>query len=452
MPFVPPVEDSSRPHRHRYPALSIRLCIVLVIGLHLSSRAAAGVLALFAAWATCGKPCFSTVRLWLCRLGLFLLRRVLAPVAGGWTLIIDHTVQMGQHKCFVVLGLPAASLTQTGFTPDCSDVTVLAVEVMDNATGEKVHSVLQQVQTCVGTIAQVVRDNASELSNGVQLLQQDDPNIVSSYDVRHLLACLLKARLGNCERWKAFIGHCGQSLPKLRQTSGNFLAPPTLRLKARYMNLDTHVGWASQLLSWHEKADWEALGAALGKASAEESRTWFDEKLGWLVEFRQDVKRWQGMLTVANLALSEVQQNGLSRQTAGRFYCRWKAERQRWASWAEEELALAIDEALAEEGKKIPEGKTLLGSSDVIESLLGKYKELAGKSPQGELGASVLLLPLLGAELSNEEIKEGLETVSAAEMRRWLKEELGESPRSKKRRLLGAPPKQTAPSDGPKAA
>src|SRR5262249_5758902 len=156
---------------------------------------------------------------------------------GGWILIIDHTVQMGQHKCFVVLGLPAARLRRIGFTPNCSDVTVLAVEVMDNPTGEKIHPILQRVRDRVGPTGQVVSDNGSDLINAVRRLQKEDPALVSSYDVRHLLACLLKAQLGDCPRWKAFIESCGQTLPKLRQTSGNFLAPPTLRVKARYMNL-----------------------------------------------------------------------------------------------------------------------------------------------------------------------------------------------------------------------
>lgn len=87
----------------------------------------------------------------------------------------------------------------------------------------------------------------------------------------------------------------------------------------------------------------------------------------------------------------------------------------------------------------------------MIESLPGKYKELAQKSPQGELGPSVLLLPPLSGTLSREEIKEGLQTVSVQQTRQWIRETLGESPRSKKRRLLGTP-KQSAPFDDPKVA
>ena len=158
------------------------------------------------------------------------------------------------------------------------------------------------------------------------------------------------------------------------------------------------------------------------------------------------------MLDAADLALSEVQQNGMSRQTAGRFWCRWLSGNVT-LQWSVREFAEAVREGLAKEGEKIAEGETLLGSSDVIESLFGKYKEQAKKSPQGELGASVLLLSLLVAQLSNEEIIAGLETVSVQEMKEWLKEELGESPQARKRHLFGdAPPDRTTNSDGPKVA
>ena len=144
---MPPVDDLSRPHRHRYPVLSIRLAFLLVIDLHVSFRAVACILALFSPWVGCGSPCFSTIRQWLLRLGLFLLRRAIPFVPGGWILIADHTVQMGQHKCLVILGLPVAALGRTGFTLARSDVSGLAVEVMEHSTGEKILPILKKVRS-----------------------------------------------------------------------------------------------------------------------------------------------------------------------------------------------------------------------------------------------------------------------------------------------------------------
>jgi hypothetical protein len=51
-----------------------------------------------------GVPAWSTVRLWLLRLGYYKLTRA-KEQADDWAWIIDHTVQMGQEKCLVILGV-----------------------------------------------------------------------------------------------------------------------------------------------------------------------------------------------------------------------------------------------------------------------------------------------------------------------------------------------------------
>ncbi len=49
-------------------------------------------------------PCAETIRLWLLRVGLFLLRRPL-PRCSDWVFLVDLTIQLGEHKCLVILGV-----------------------------------------------------------------------------------------------------------------------------------------------------------------------------------------------------------------------------------------------------------------------------------------------------------------------------------------------------------
>jgi hypothetical protein len=76
-------------------------------------------------------------------------------------------------------------------------------------------------------------------------------------------------------------------------------------------------------------------------------------------------------------------------------------------------------------------GQSWLGTSDVIESLFGKYKCSLEKSPDGEVGASVLALPLLTVDLTAELVHEALLTVSAQDVRSWADEIIGPSNLSK---------------------
>jgi hypothetical protein len=314
--------------------------------------------------------------------------------------------------------------------------------------------VLKQVRQRVGRIAQVVCDHGPDLLKGLQPLQQDDPALVVSYDIRHLLAGLLKAELQSDPLWAAFLQGCSALLPQVQQTVAHFLAPPTLRRKARYMNLAEHVRWAQALLNWEQSQAWAALGEALGQ-SAEQAQAWFEEHLGWLRAFREPLADYAGLFLVVRLAEEEVHSAGLSRQTALSFWARWlgQAESAGWRVW---QFAQRLRTRLHEEGQQVPAGQAWLGSSLVIESLFGKYKELVEDSPSGEMGAEVLLLPVLTAELSNELVREALEAVSQADVRDWLKEHLGDSAQTRKRKLLGSRrAAENTPAeieDGPKVA
>ena len=78
----------------------------LVLKAATSQRAAAGVLELVARYlpGVSRVPCANAGRLWLMRLGLFELRRK-KEAAKDWVWIMDHTVQLGPHKCLVIVGV-----------------------------------------------------------------------------------------------------------------------------------------------------------------------------------------------------------------------------------------------------------------------------------------------------------------------------------------------------------
>jgi hypothetical protein len=94
----------------------IQLAVELVTQAALSFRGAAAALALFAAsgasrLATHATPCPSTIRAWVLRLGYASLTRPLSHHQ-RWAWLIDHTLQIGAQKLFVIVGVP---LEQTPF-------------------------------------------------------------------------------------------------------------------------------------------------------------------------------------------------------------------------------------------------------------------------------------------------------------------------------------------------
>jgi hypothetical protein len=448
-----PLPDHCRPHGHRHHLLTIRLAVAFAIEIRLSWRQIACLLTLLSSLLAVGLPAASTIRLWLLRLGLAVLRRAATAVAGGWTLLIDHTLGRGTRECFVVLGIPTAVLRRRGeHRLNLADMTVLAIEVMDGSNGAKVAAALKPLLGLLGQVNQIVCDQGSDLLRGVKILAEDHPGIVLTYDVRHLCAALLRGQLRDCQRWGEFVRLCNQTAHRVRQTAGSFLAPPALRDKARYMNLDTHLAWAQRLLAWRAAPDWRDLAGALG-CLARQARAWYDDRFGWLNSFLGDVRVWSGMLQAAELAVDEVQQFGMSRQTAGRFWLRWR-QAVPVEDLRAQQYARQIRSELWQQGARLKAGEVVLGSSDVIESLFGRYKEVMGRGPEKEITADVLLLTLLcGPGLSNAQIMAGLEQLSTEQLREWLAEQFGQSDRAKRREVLGSqPPARIDPVADPKPA
>jgi len=88
---------------HTSPVGHVRLCVTLVLDaatrLRGASRVMGRIMAVFPLpWAT---PSWFTGRLWRLRLGDDKLTRPKEP-ADDWVWIVEHTVQRGPEKCWVI--------------------------------------------------------------------------------------------------------------------------------------------------------------------------------------------------------------------------------------------------------------------------------------------------------------------------------------------------------------
>jgi hypothetical protein len=414
--------------------LLVRLALTWVSSAHSSYRAAALIFTTLTGLGIAAGPCAETIRLWLLRVGLFLLRRPL-PAYTDWVYLLDLTIQLGQHKCLVILGVSLAQFRRNDCRLNHHDVHVLSVQVLVHCTAQAIYAHLLEVCKRTGAPRAAVSDHGKDVLGGIRLFRADFTQVIEIYDITHGLAILLKRYLEPDARWGSFVKACQQTRQHLQQTAGSFLQPPAWRQKARYLNLQGHLTWASDMLVLLAAKVDTTLAEQLG-CSVEQGKLFLAEKVGWLREYQEEVRQWSYFHRVVKAAEEEVKHHGL-RQSSWRKVRRAVQEDQatteREAGFLREALGL-----VRREGAKVPAWQCFVGSTDVLESLFGKYKDLAEHGPIREVTASVLMIPLFVTTLTADLLRQALESVHEQDVQFWLQQNLGPSPQTKKRVVLAA--------------
>ena len=158
----------------------------------------------------------------------------------------------------------------------------------------------------------------------------------------------------------------------------------------------------------------------------------FTAKLSWLKTYEPHIRQWRIMLDILNAIKREVRNNGFSKRTKDNFnksISPLKIETARLKTVKDEVLAY-IEEECAEISGVYP------GCSDIIESVFGKYKNFSGRSPMKEIGRAALTIPVFTSNVDYDEVRTAMESVSADDVRAWLKANIGESLLAKRKQAF----------------
>ena len=101
-----------------------------------------------------------------------------------------------------------------------------------------------------------------------------------------------------------------------------------------------------------------------------------------------------------------------------------------------QQLGAEFVQFVRKEEAKVTAGERLGGSSDVIESIVGKGKRLAGDQARSGLTGLGLALGALVAPTTAEVIKRALTTVPTKTVLTWCREKLGKTVQATRRTLF----------------
>ena len=395
----------------------------MVLGCGSSLRCAAKILAFLGAQIGIepSAPDFSTGRNWLLRLGFWEMIRP-KEKADDWFLMADHSVQIGNDKCLVILGAKLSDIP-TDRALRHEDMQLISIVPMTNSNQETVSNCLEEAALKIGTPRMILTDHGADLHGGVEIFRRNHKETVEVYDIKHKAACLLRALLMGDPRWKSYATEAGRTKLQLIQTELAPLSPANQRSKSRFMNLANLVTWGRNILVLMDNP------THLAKLNFSMERV--QEKLGWLTDYREALDEWMIYHDLISATLEFVRVRGLY-VGAGLDL----EEALPTSTGKAGELREQLIDFVTHESSKARIGERLPGTTEVLESCFGKLKAM--ESDQSKSGFTGMVLSL-GAMLSKwtiESIREALERCKVEDVLAWIHENLGQSIQSKRKEVF----------------
>jgi hypothetical protein len=297
---------------------------------------------------------------------------------------------------------------------------------MKSTRGELVESVLEKVGKKVGIPQQIISDKGSDLYKGIKIYQNKNKEIIHSHDITHQMALFLKKELEKEEKYQLFTNKCNQTRQQIQQTELGFLMPPKQRSKSRYFNLDELVNWGINVINYLKKEQ----GKEGEKEEVEKYRAKLELKLGWVKEYCESLKIWQEMISITRTIEEKVKKEGLKPE----FWQEFEQGYQKKLKLERiNDFQNKIEESLKREISILSEDEVRIMSTDVIESLFGKYKSFSEKSTVKEIRRMILTIPLSTLEISQEFIFEALEKIKNIDVKDWEERTFAQSMLSKRK-------------------
>lgn len=351
-------------------------------------------------------PCYTTIGIWMKKCGLKVYETAEKSVQDtDYALITDESMMIGREKLLLTVAVPAE---HQGRPLSCSDISVVDMAVAPSWNGENVGLQLRKSSERIGHDPDfVISDNASIMNKGIRCA-----GMIHLHDISHSLGMYLERAYGKQFDFMNYIKLMTQTKFKFSMTKIAYLLPPNQRTISRFMNLSHWVKWSSNVLN-----NYDALSVDEQKALS------FIPENASLIDELSDVT--QCIESIEYLC----KHNGLSKKTV--CECEKKVQKNllhgnsRMISLGE-----SINEFLRKEMRLFDTDTTSRNnSSDVIESVFGKYK--ACKSPNKLNGVTtyILFLPIY-AKLANKEqaksfnFKTTLEQVRIGDIDAWAKRNL----------------------------
>ena len=273
----------------------------------------------------------------------------------------------------------------------------------------------------IGAPVYLLCDGAVELREPAEKLENDGQKTIVLGDLKHRAANVLEKEISRGGRFQAFLAEVGLTRNRVQQTELDQFAPPTLRSKSRFMNLGPLFTWATMVL-YH-------LNNPASESRQGISDERMEQKLGWLREYANDLALWNQCQEVIDRSLSVINLHGLDAQTEQLIEETLTEHNPNWKH--EDCSATRIAEQLIDWVKqslgKLRPGERAWLSTEILESLFGKFKQIERQHSKGGFTRLIAAIPTLCMRPTRESVRKAFRAVNSEATQQWLKDSLRET-------------------------
>jgi hypothetical protein len=286
-----------------------------------------------------------------------------------------------------------------------ADVQPLVILPMQNSTGEKIKEVLSNLKITLGRIRQVTADEGSDLRSGINLYREEDIDCDYIRDIVHKLGHFLERELKDDELWKEFTRRASESRTKLLQTEYAHLIPPQRRDKSRYLNLEESLKWGFRML----------LSFQSDQISIEDLEFLFKE-FAWVFGLSDAIIDFYQLWQITSITRDWVRNFGIQTDTAKILSTKLQAL---GLNFQAQQFADKVIDFVAEESSKAKPYERLLGTSEILESVIGLTKHHSNTQSRSGFTGSILTVAALTGKIDKESVFEALTSVRTVEVKEW---------------------------------
>jgi len=354
-------------------------------------------------------PSHTTVLNWVKKQGIANFRDKDFFENEKWILIIDESIQFGNKKLLAVIAV-SASKQNLGRALNYKDLVPVILKSSESWKADEI-AVEIKAHFNLDQILYVVSDNGNNLKSSYDKL-----GLKHIEDVGHKFSWIIKEVYEKQTDFEIYTKQLSSMRAKLSMSKYSHIIPPNQRIISRFMNLTPLFKWGNKMIDLLEK----------NKLNKEER-----EKVEFVLVKKEFIQQTYNLLLLLNQIQKILKTKGFSIVSTNK--CRKLLKKSNCEKG--KKVQIMINQYFEETLQKMENGKTILCSSDILESCFGKYKSVVKANKTVGITDLCLCISTLLGENDFKSTEEAMYKIKTTQIKEWKHKNIGETLFDKRNRF-----------------